>query len=145
MRCYPGQHRNSGALKKRRSEHYAGGARRPGTTLPSLHGGRPDRQFHAEYPAKPGASDNVDTDKADEVIVAIASVITGAQGFLLRCKTETAACIVERIVIEIDGRSGRIKRATMLSAGGYYQQMCSALVGSTHPEYRIDNSHASGG
>jgi hypothetical protein len=35
-------------------------------------------EFFAEYPATSGASDNVDTDEADEVIDAIAKPVAGA-------------------------------------------------------------------
>jgi hypothetical protein len=38
------------------------------------------------------------------------SGITGVKGFLLRCKTGTAACIANTSWLEIGGRSGRICR-----------------------------------
>ena len=62
-------------------------ARRPGTTLPSLHVVELIDDFFAEYPAAPGGSDKVDTDEADEVIVAIATTVaelTSRQDGLMR-------------------------------------------------------------
>ena len=65
------------AINRRRKIMDRRGARRPGT--PCLHCMMVDliENFFADYSATPGASDKVDTDEADEVIVAIAKTVAG--------------------------------------------------------------------
>ena len=55
-------------------------------------------EFLAEYPARPGGSDKVDTDEADEVIVAIAKTfaeLTSRQDGLIRQQ------LIEQLMREI--------------------------------------------
>jgi hypothetical protein len=72
--------------------------------------------FFAEYPAAPGASDKVDTDEADEVIVAVAKTVAE-----LTCRQDG---IIRQQVIE------QLMREIMKYDGEFRQEDAVGAIGS---------------
>ena len=71
--------------------------------------------FFAEYPAAPGGSDKVDTDEADEVIVAIAKTVaelTCRQDGLIRQQ------LIEQLMREIMNYDAEFRRDDQAGAAG---------------------------
>ncbi len=71
--------------------------------------------FFAEYPAAPGESDKVDTDEADEVIVAIAKTVaelTSRQDGLIRQQ------LIEQLMREIMKNDAEFRRDDAAGVSG---------------------------
>ena len=71
--------------------------------------------FFAEYPAAPGASDKVDTDEGDEVIVAIAKTfaeLTSRQDGMIRQQ------LIEQLMREIMNYDAEFRRDDQAGAAG---------------------------
>jgi hypothetical protein len=73
--------------------------------------------FFADYPATRGASDEIDTDEADEVIVAIAKTVaelTSRQDGVMRQQ------LIEQLMHEIMKHDGELRREDAVGAIGSY-------------------------
>ncbi|HTC37606.1 MAG: hypothetical protein ABSD09_17330 [Xanthobacteraceae bacterium] len=85
--------------------------------LPCLHCMMVDliENFFADYPATPGASDKVNTDEADEIIVAIAKTVAELNS---RQVGVIGQQLIEQLMREIMKHDGELRREDAMGAIG---------------------------